>query len=104
MIKLIFLFLFPLIASANYDDEFKGYDSTKMLSEARDAFLSYEYVRDKANYIGNRLEKKLVNDFTENFFLISPLITGKLELKASDLNFYVDTRQLKGGVKYVYNF
>jgi len=91
-------------AEFEYSSGFQGYKSGAMLNETRDALLSYEIIQQKTQYWGNRVEKLLLNDYSEKIFIMAPLITGRLEISALDLNFYVDTRQERGGVRYSYNF
>ena len=94
----------PSLCCAEVEEEFTGYKPVKMMTETRDALLSYELVQEKTNYWGYRLEKMIFGDHVDKFLIFSPLITGKVEFKALDLNFYVDTRKSKGGVKYTFNF
>jgi hypothetical protein len=98
------LLTIPSLCFSEVEEEFSGYESGKMMTETRDALLSYELVQEKTTYWGYRLEKILFGDNAEKFLIFSPLITGKVEFKALDLNFYVDTRKEKGGVKYTFNF
>lgn len=104
--KYLILFLLPLISYAEFEthSSFEGYKTGVMINQTRDAILSYDFVQEKTEYWGNRLEKILLNDYSEKIILISPLITGKFEVSAMDLNFYVDTRREKGGVRYTYKF
>jgi hypothetical protein len=98
------LFIFPCLCFAQLDEGFTGYETGRMLSETRDALLSYELVQEKTNFLSQKLEKMLLGGYTEKFLIFAPLITGKVEFRALDVNFYVDTRSSRGGVNYTYNF
>ena len=98
------IFIFPALCLASFDKEFTGYETSKMLSETRDALLSYEIIQQKTNFLSQKLEKMLLGEYTEKFLIFAPLITGKVEFTALDVNFYVDTRSSRGGVNYTYNF
>ena len=66
--------------------------------------MSYGLIQNKAEYWGARLEKMLLGDYAKDVMLIAPLVTGKIQFNALDMKFYVDAREEKSGVEYVYKF
>ncbi len=80
------------------------YSDGKMFRQTRNALMRYELVQEKSEYWGKRLEKMLLGEYAEKVLIIAPLVTGKLEFNALDLNFYVDAREERSGVQYTYNF
>ncbi len=113
----VIIFTIPALCFAEYttsyevedefswdNDQFIAQKPGRMMTETRDALLSYELVHEKTTYWGKRFERALFGDHVEKFLIFTPLVTGKLEFRAMDLDFYVDARKSKGGVKYTYNF
>lgn len=103
------IFILPCFCLANseesyVDQEFTGYNSSKMVRQTRDALLSYDLVQQRTNYWGKRLEKMIFGEYAENFLFLTPLVTGKVEFRVVELDFYVDARKEKSGVNYTFNF
>jgi len=101
---ILFLLTLPSLSFGQDGESFSGYGTGKMMNQTRDALLSYELIQEKTNFWGQKLEKMLLGGYTEKFLIFAPLITGKVEFRALDVNFYVDTRRDRGGVNYTYNF
>jgi hypothetical protein len=101
---ILILLTLPSLCCAEVDEDFTGYETGTMMNQTRDALLSYDLIQEKTNFWGKKLEKMLLGGYTEKFLIFAPLITGKVEFRALDVNFYVDTRRERGGVKYTYNF
>lgn len=108
--KILSVFIFVLFISSlcfaeSYDeDQIIDYDDGKIFRQTRTALLSYSFVQEKTQYWGRRLEKALIGEYAEKLLFIAPLVSGKIEFNAYDLNFYVDARAEKSGVRYVYQF
>lgn len=102
------LFIFCPVCMAQFasDSSTKSteYSDQKMFRQTRNALLKYDFIQKRTEYWGKRLEKMLLGDYGQKVLIIAPLVTGKLEFNALDLNFYIDARAEKSGVRYTYNF
>lgn len=104
-LSIIFSFILcPIICKAQVLEKSPDYSEDKMFRQTRSALMKYELVQEKSKYWADRLEKMLLGDYAEKVLVIAPLVTGKFEFNAMDMNFYFDTREEKSGVQYVYNF
>lgn len=103
-----FILMAPVFCYAQMLEELpqeeKSYGDGKMFRQTQNALMKYEIIQEKSEYWGNRLEKMLLGDYADKVLIIAPLVTGKLQFSALDLNFYIDAREEKSGVKYTYNF
>lgn len=81
-----------------------AFSADGMLDQTKDALLSYKLVKERTNFFARRLEKKLLGQYSKEFLLVTPLITGQVEFNTNDIKFYVNARQEIGGMEYVYNF
>lgn len=108
--KLVWLFVIftmcPFLCWADYQFGTKPpeYSNGKMLRTTQNALMQYELIQTKSEYWGRRLEKMLLGTYAEKLIFVAPLITGKVEFNALDMNFYFDARNEKSGVRYVYKF
>lgn len=104
----ILFIICPMICKAQLLDDSEignhSYGNGKMFRKTRSALMKYDFVQQKTEYWGKRLEKMLLGEYAKKLLIIAPLVTGKLQFSALDLNFYIDTRSEKSGVKYTYNF
>lgn len=105
---LFILTLCPFVCKAQLLDEseaeYRDYSDGKMFRQTSNALMRYELVQQKTEYWGDRLEKMLLGEYAEKVMVIAPLVTGKIEFNALDMNFYLDAREEKSGVQYTYNF
>jgi len=102
----LFLSICPFICFAS-DSFIEGdidYSDGKIFRHTQSALMQYEVVQEKSKYWADRLEKMLLGDYANKVLIIAPLVTGKLEFNALDMNFYFDARHETSGVKYTYNF
>ncbi len=96
--------LFTAFASASTDENFDGHSSSFMLNHTKDAFLSYEPIKESTDQLIKRLERKLLGDYAKEALLLAPLITGKVEFKVNDVRVYFDAKANNSGLEYVYKF
>ena len=80
------------------------YSDGKIFRSTRNALMKYDLIKEKSDYWGRRLEKFVLGDYSEKFLVVAPLLTGKFEFNALDMNFYVDARSEESGIRYIYNF
>lgn len=82
----------------------RNFSDRAALRQTQQALMGYEIVQQKTQYWSKRLEKTLFGEHAEKFMIIAPLVTGRVEFNAMDLNFYVNAREEESGVRYVYSF
>lgn len=116
MMKIVLSFLLFIVCKVavcsqhNFRDdtistqEFDGHSTGTMLNQTRDAIFSYTFVKDRADILAKEWEWKIFGRYSKQVMLIAPFVTGRIEFNAMDMNFYVNARDQRGGVRYEYNF
>lgn len=90
---IVFLFSLSLFASPN------------MVNKTTEALLSYDVVKERSDEIVETVKRKTLGDHADKVLILAPLVTGRVEFNAFDLNFYYDHRNnSQSGVRYNLRF
>lgn len=93
------------IESHNLDDYYASEkNKKKMVKKTTDALLAYDLIERRADYFVFKLKNLTFGEYSDQVLFLAPVVTGKVEVRAYNLNFYYDYNRSKSGVKYTYRF
>lgn len=84
--------------------DFQEPSKPDLLSTSSKALFSYDIVQERADELVSAVKRKTLGKYSENVLMFLPLVTGEIEFKVSELNFYHRAFSEKTGVEYVYKF
>lgn len=64
----------------------------RMINKTTEALLSYDLVQERSQALVDEVKRKTLGDHAEKVLVLAPLVTGRFEFNAFDLNFYYDHR------------
>lgn len=89
-----FVFLFSFSVFAN-----------NMVSTSTRALLSYDSVKERSEEILESFKRNTLGEHADKVLILSPIVTGRVEFNALDMNFYFDHRNNnQAGVRYNLRF
>tara|TARA_Y100000768_G_scaffold388233_1_gene382924 strand:+ start:3085 stop:3429 length:345 start_codon:yes stop_codon:yes gene_type:complete len=70
----------------------------------RDAIMALPGMQERADQLLYKLQQNTLGEYTDEFMMLSPLFTGRLEFNVMKMNIYYRHHSEKAGVEYQYRF